>query len=271
MAKFDNALQVFRLLDKSNCRMCGEKTCLAFAGAVFTGRRKLQECPTVSREHLAKYGSAAERAAPPAQDPADDLFEAFSRELAGLDLQQAASRTGGVYNAPLLTVKVLGKDFSVDNHANFYTDIHINHWVTAPFLNYVIKSRGVAPTGEWVPMRELAGGAERYPLFRKRAEEAMQRIADVYPELFDDLVHLFSGKQITSPYDSDISVVLPVFPLVPFLICYWKPDEGMESSLKVFFDRSLDWNLDSETAFTLGAGLAQMFEKLALRHGYVPK
>ena len=40
-----NAMEVFQLLDKSNCRECGEKTCLAFAGAVFQGHRKISECP----------------------------------------------------------------------------------------------------------------------------------------------------------------------------------------------------------------------------------
>ena len=271
MPQFDNAMQVFRLLDKSNCRTCGEKTCLAFAGAVFTGRRKLHECPTVKPEHLPEQGGTREGPAAAGGEPTDDLFEAFSRELATLDLERAATRTGGVFHDPLLIVKVLGKDFGVDRRARFYTDIHVIPWVTVPFLTYVLRSRGAAPTGEWVPMRELAGGAERYPLFRKRCEEAMQKIADIYPELFDDLVHLFSGKQIASPYDSDISVVLPVFPLVPVLICYWRPDEGMGSSLNVFFDRSIDRNLDSETAFTIGAGLTQMFEKLALRHGCMPR
>ena len=116
-------------------------------------------------------------------------------------------------------------------------------------------------------MREMTGGKARYPLFQKRCEQAMKRIGDVYADLFDDMVQLFRGRQVESPFDSDISVVLPVLPLVPILICYWRADEGMESSLNVFFDRSIEHNLDCETAFTLGAGLTQMFENLARRHG----
>jgi CO dehydrogenase/acetyl-CoA synthase gamma subunit (corrinoid Fe-S protein) len=45
-----NAMEIFQLLDKSNCRECGEKTCLAFAGAVFTGARRLDQCPKLDRE-----------------------------------------------------------------------------------------------------------------------------------------------------------------------------------------------------------------------------
>lgn len=39
------------------------------------------------------------------------------------------------------------------------------------------------------------GSRQRYALFRKPCEEAMQRVADQYTELFDDMVHLFAGRQ----------------------------------------------------------------------------
>jgi ArsR family metal-binding transcriptional regulator len=34
-----NAFEIFHFLDKSNCKQCGEKTCLAFAGAVSWGKK----------------------------------------------------------------------------------------------------------------------------------------------------------------------------------------------------------------------------------------
>jgi hypothetical protein len=51
------------------------------------------------------------------------------------------------------------------------------------------------------------------------------------------------------------------------MVCYWLPEEGMQSSLNVFFDQTADKNLDIDSIFSLGAGLAQMFAKVALRHG----
>jgi len=268
MARPENAMQVFSLLDKSNCRKCGAKTCLAFAGAVFQGRRSINECPTIDRQAAEKYLPDSDKLSRPAREAPDELFEQLKQEAAAIDLQAAARRIGGVYDGNLLTIKILGKNFSIDREANLISDIHMIPWVTVPFLTYLLKCRGTPLTGEWLSMRELSDGKERYPLFQKRCEEVMQRIGDVYTELFEDMVHLFQGREVESPFDSDISVVLPVLPLVPLLICYWKDDEGMGSSLNVFFDRSLDENLDSETAFTIGAGLTQMFENLALRHGY---
>ena len=79
---------------------------------------------------------------------------------------------------------------------------------------------------------------------------------------------IFAGTQVERHHDSDISVVLHPLPLVPILICYWRPEEGLASSLNLFFDKTADANLDIGSLFSLGAGLAQMFQKLAQRHGF---
>ena len=70
-----------------------------------------------------------------------------------------------------------------------------------------------------------------------------------------------------SCFQSDIAVVLQPLPLVPVMICYWKPEEGMDSDLKIFFDSSADANLGVERLYSLGAGIVAMFEKIAQRHG----
>jgi hypothetical protein len=51
------------------------------------------------------------------------------------------------------------------------------------------------------------------------------------------------------------------------LTCYWKPGDGFESNLNLFFDATAEENLNIESIYTLGVGLVNMFEKLALRHG----
>jgi hypothetical protein len=96
----------------------------------------------------------------------------------------------------------------------------------------------------------------------------MKQVADSYTPLFDDLVHLFDGKQVARQFKSDISVVLHPLPLVPLMICYWLPEDGIASSLHLFFDESANDNLDVGSIFSLGAGLSQMFSKLAQRHGF---
>jgi len=267
MARPKHAMEIFALLDKSNCGECGETTCLAFAGAVFQGRKGIDRCPRLTPETISHYGHGAKR-----PNIVDEEREAYLEKLKGeivdIDLREAAERTGGRFSGDKLTIRVLGKDFRVDTGGKLYADIHVNPWVAIPFLTYVLHSNGLALSGNWVSFRELHNGRERYPLFKQRCEEAMKQLADQYTDFFDDIIHMFSGKKVGAHFESDISVVLSPLPRVPIMICYWKPDEGMASSLNLFFDDTADQNLDIGSVFSLGVGLAQMFGKLALRHGF---
>jgi hypothetical protein len=262
-----NAIEIFQLLEKSNCKECGEKTCLAFAGAVFTGQRELRECPKLNQEVIERLcGKPDERKA--GEQDREEYLKKLQSEVACLDLADAAKRSGAQFSGNKLTLKILGKDFSVDAKGDLFTDIHINPWVAVPFFSYILYGQGLPVSGKWVSLRELREGRERYPLFQKRCEKPMKRVADSYTDLFDDIVHIFSGKQVDPQFQSDISVVLHPLPKVPIMICYWSPEEGLDSSLYVFFDETADRNLDIGSVFTLGTGLAQMFTKIALRHGF---
>ena len=44
MTGFNNAMEVFKLLDRSNCKDCREATCLAFAVAVTKGGAAATGC-----------------------------------------------------------------------------------------------------------------------------------------------------------------------------------------------------------------------------------
>ena len=55
-------IEIFKLLPKTNCKECGEPTCLAFAMKLAAGKAELSACPYVSGEAKAKL---AEASAPP--------------------------------------------------------------------------------------------------------------------------------------------------------------------------------------------------------------
>ena len=266
MPRPKHAMEIFQLLDKSNCQQCGEKTCLAFAGAVYRGQKKLGDCPMLDPRVVAQYDSDPENADSAEQDR-EQYLEGLKAEIAGLDLAKAAQRAGGRMDGGRLKIKVLGKDFGIDSSGNLVTEIHVNPWVAVPVLAYLLHGQGLPAAGEWVSFRELKDGAERYPLFQKRCEEPLKQVADLHTGLFDDMIHLFDARQVQKQFESDISVVLHPLPKLPLMVCYWRPEDGLQSSLNLFFDKTADRNLDIGSIFTLGVGLAQMFQKLSLRHG----
>ena len=267
MSQPKNAMEIFRVLDQSNCRECGKKTCLAFAGAVFTGQKMITECPKLDPDTIKRLSRVGEAPVTIDRDGEQALKHLIS-QVTNADLEAAAKRVGAPFSKNKLTLKILGKDVSIDTKGNIFTDIHVNPWVAVPFLSYILHGKGLAVSGNWVSFRELNSGKERYPLFQKRCEAVIKRLADSYAGLFKDIVDIFNGRQVEEQFESDISVVLDPLPGVPIMICYWLPEDGMASSVNVFFDETADKNIGVDAVFTLGTGLAQMFEKLAVRHGF---
>jgi len=267
MPQFNNAMEVFKLLDMSNCRKCNKPTCLAFAAAVFLGQKQLEECPHLDRDVIAQFSGQAAKMKGVDQDLENRLTR-LKKIITTVDLPTIADRLGARFAHGKLILKCLGKDFSIDTNGNITTDIHVHAWIAIPVFNYIIRGAGTPPEGNWVPFRELEGGKTWYRLFGQRCEKPLKRVADTYTDLFEDMIRLFNGRRVEKHYQSDISLVLHPLPKIPILICYWKPEDVLESSLNVFFDATAEENLNIESIYTLATGLVIMFEKLTLRHGF---
>ena len=163
-------------------------------------------------------------------------------------------------------MKSLGKDFTIDAAGSIASDCHTHPGLAIPLLRYVLFSRGGRPGGNWLPFRELRGAAGRSLHFEQMCEKPLKRLVDTHTELLKDLIDLFSGERSVNLFGSDLSLVLYPLPRIPVLICYWEPEEGMESSLHIFFDATATDHLSVEWIHSLCAGLVAMFEKIALKH-----
>jgi len=267
MATFKNTMEVFKLLEKTNCRKCNKPTCLAFAAAVFQGQMSLSECPFIDEKTLKAYGDKNDKKE---SGPEQDFLKVMAQlkeEIKQTDLESRADILGGKFSNGKLTIKILGKDFSVDTNGEISTDIHVNHWITKPVLNYILSGKGLALTESWVPFRELKTSMDWSRFFEHQCVKRFKKIADSSPSFFENIIEIFNGKPVKNHYDADISLIIKPLPLLPMLICYNNPEEGMESDLNLFFDTTADQNLECGNIYTLSTGLANMFEKLALTHG----
>lgn len=266
MAQLNSPIEILKLLEKSNCGDCGKPTCLAFAGAVFKGEKRLDECPRLGGDVIKQYGIRGTTQKSIAQQQ-EEAMTALRQRIAGIDMVSAAKRLGTPYVNGKLTLQCFGKNFSVDEKGNITTEIHVNPWVAIPVFTYILDGAGTSPSGDWVTFRELKGGENWYPLYAQRVEKPLQKVADTYTELFDDMLQIFSGERIDHHYPADISIVLHPLPKVPILICYSRPEDGLESTLTVFYDKTVEMNLNIQTLYGLIVGLVTMFEKIASRHG----
>ena len=264
MAKLGNHLDVYKLLPKTNCRQCGLAACLAFAVAVIQGQKRLGDCPHLPPDLQAEVrGRDGE-----GSDGVDDIqrtVAGLQEKVRGIGLATAAQRLGLAMRQGQMVVPSLGKDFLLGPDG-IVSSCHVNHWLSLPILNYVLHSQAVEPRGQWLHLRDLPGGLDWKHFFEHRCEKALKKVIDQHTNLFELIIDIFSGSPAPEQFDSDIAVLIHPLPRLPILICYWKPEDGMDSSLNMFFDASAGQNLPIDAIYILCMGLVTMFEKIAQTH-----
>jgi len=267
MATFKNTMDVFKLLKKNNCQKCNKPTCLAFAAAVFQGRIALGECPFIAEDILKEYNLQKKEYESTFEQDYIKVMDQLKNRIKQIDLKSRTEKLDGKFSNGRFTLKIFGKDFSIDENGRILTDIHVNPWIAPPVLNYVLSSKGIPLTGSWVPFRELEASKDWARFFEHQCVGAFKQVADKSPFFFKNIIELFNGRPVQNHYDADISLIIYPLPLLPMLICYNHPEEGLDSDLNLFFDSSADKNLPIENIYTLATGLANMFKKLAETHG----
>lgn len=267
MISAKNAMEILKLLPKTNCKSCHEPTCLVFAVNVFNGKKDIKNCPYLSREITDNFRSNRKKTNIAADELRRNIAE-LKRRTVNTDFVDAARRTGAQYINDSLVIKVFGKDVRVDKDANFFSDIHLHPWIVIPVLNYILHCGGAELTGKWVSIRDLKDGLAWNGLFEQRCEKPLKSIVDTHPDLFEFMAQIFNARNVEDNSGADVSVVLTPLVRFPVLIRYWKPEDGLESHLNIFFDSSAQDNLDLDSTYALGAGLVRMFEKIADTHAY---
>jgi hypothetical protein len=223
------------------------------------------DCPSLD-EVAAALVAAYLDGRQPAHHEQEAELRGLRAGVAALDFAAAEERLGATVVGGKLSVKSLGRDFLIGRDGSIVSDCHTHAGLAIPLLRYTLFSRGGQPAGTWLPFRELEQAAGRGLHFEQMCEKPLKRLVDTHTELLKDLIDIFSGERSVNLFGSDVSLVLFPLPRIPVLICYWEPEDGMESSLHIFFDATATDHLSVEWVHSLCAGLVAMFEKIALKH-----
>ncbi len=261
-----NHLEVYRLLQKSNCRKCDLPSCLAFAAAVMRREKTLDQCPHIDNSVLEKFKLNLPPPTP-VQEDRDKILNKLRMRIQDVDFADAAERLGASHSGNTLTVKCLSKDFQIDHGGNVRSDRHLTPWLIIPLLNYVIDGAGEETSGKWVLFKELKGGADWARLFAQRCEKPLKRLIDNDFDLFEHIMSIFDARPLEDSSSCDFSMVLRPLPKVPVLIRYWKKEGDFDSTLTLMFDSTADDNLGIEHLYTICVGVVTMLERIFLTHG----
>lgn len=229
------------------------------------GQKRLADCPHLPSD-MAGKDHVPDSRRPEVNNDILLKVQALQEHAHRSDLAATARRLGLPLRDGRLVIPCLGKDFSLGPQG-IVSSCHVNPWLSLPILDYVLHRAGLEPKGQRLPLRDLPGGADWGNFFAHRCERPLKKIIDDYTALFELIMDIFAGQPVPEQFGSDIAVQIHPLPRLPILLCYWKPEDGMDSALHVFFDVTAEDNLSIDSIYILGVGLVTMFEKIARTHG----
>jgi len=265
VTKLKSPLELYKFLNKSNCRKCMLPSCMAFAGAVFQNQKQVTDCPDIDLEAIGELAGDFTKSTAPV-DEQQQILNGYRSEIENIDLAAAAKRLNAPIRDDAIVINCLGKDFKIDATGDMASECHKNAWVQVPVLNYILYSKGLEPKGDWRSFGELSGAEDWSQFFSHSCELEMAKLADAHTELFFELLHLFGAKEIPAETNSDHSLVIFPLPLVPIIINYWEAEDSFDSKLNMLFDQTAEDNLNAEYIYTLCRGIIEMFRELLVKH-----
>lgn len=260
-------LDIYRHLNKSNCRDCGLPTCMAFAASVLNGAKPIEACPHLDPATAAELAPKAARRLE--KEGFQASINALREEFTRLDLREVAQRLGATYTDGLLTLRCLSKDFVISPQGYLESECHVNPWMETLLLSYCTSSATGILSARWVPFAQLSGGATTAPYFARRCENPLKAIADSHTGIFLDLLRLFGGEPMEG-FSADHATRLAPLPMMPIILLYTpaeaEEEAAGESTLRVLFEATATDYLGAEVITYMGRGIVEMFQKIISKH-----
>jgi hypothetical protein len=254
------AIEIYKLLPKTNCGKCGVSSCFGFAAKLATRQAKTDYCPDMhaqarralqedEREQAASAGTALEQTLKSLKPKVSELD--FPRVAKSLDLSLLADDTLGVRF--LNDAYTATKDRILDASGR----------EPEPFISILIYNHLCMPdpppvSGAWITFASVPASHAKDKAWAGHVEDV---IAKHYADNADALkksCERFGGKPVTMAGNHDAAYEFRFFPHYPALLLFYDavPDEDFPAQVRLLLDRNVDKYLDIESIVVLGEEFA---------------
>ncbi|HEX8948524.1 MAG TPA: DUF3786 domain-containing protein, partial [Dissulfurispiraceae bacterium] len=245
-------------LPGKNCGDCPQKTCMPFALALLRGEAGAGECPHMPGEKKEELERSLTKS-----DWREELILKLGEEIRNVDFREIAEGIGAVLQDGMLSLKCMGRDFTVSPGGEIAGGAHVTPWMKILLLHYIRTSGAggaIGLSGKWVSYRELRNGMVKYSSFRRECEEPLREMLDKDTAGAKEFLRR-AGAEPREDFPTKDAWHFFLLPRVPVIILYWPPDEEFPSKAQVLFDSTADRYLDVESLIFLVEGFVKNMER----------
>ncbi len=255
------AVEIYKLLPKTNCGSCGTPTCFGFATKVAARMASITDCTNLSaaaRREIASWGEATGRSSP--GTVYEQALQSLLPKVKGLDFNKAAALFGAVLAGPdTLELIFLNGKFSVTRARILDAGgKEPRPWISILIYNHLCMPDPPAPAGEWITFSAVPAAHAKDKAWAGHVEdEIAQRFSGDVAGLRAACERL-GGRKADVKGGHDAAYEFRFFPHYPALLLFYDavPEENFPAQCKLLLDRNAPRYLDIESMVVLGEEFA---------------
>ena len=253
------AVDIYKLLPKTNCGTCGMPNCFGFAVKVASGQASITACATLNdavKEEISKEASGAVSRG----TVFEQTLASLGPKVAALDFTRVAADFGADLDAPnRLELTFLNERYTVTRERIIDRDGR----EPAPFISILIFNHLCSPdppplSGEWITFSSIPSSHAKDKAWAGHVEEVIAKRFTGDVEGLKKACEKMGGVPAEVKGSHDAAYAFRFFPNYPALLLFYDavPDEDFPAQCKLLLDRKVDRYLDIESIVLLGEEFA---------------
>jgi hypothetical protein len=254
------AVELYKLLPKTNCGKCGLPSCFGFAAKLATNQASPADCPDLTdavRDVLNEAGVEQ-------HDSPGTVYEQalvfLQPKIQALDFENVAKQ---------FKVRVTGHDTLL---VRFLNDNYIvtkervldsagkepRPWISILIFNHLCMPDPPAPAGEWITFGSIPASHAKDKAWASHVEDVIARHFTGKVEALKAVCEQLGGVAADVPGNHDAAYAFRFFPHYPALLLFYDavPGEDFPAQCRLLLDKTAPRYLDIESIVVLGEEFA---------------
>jgi len=254
------AVDIYKLLPKTNCGTCGMPTCFGFATKVGAHMASISSCPNLSPDAKTALSAELENQQPSRGTVYEQALISLRPKIAALDFAKTAAAFGAELIDPdTLELSFLGDKYRITRERI----LDKSGGEPVPFISILIYNHLSMPNppalaGEWITFSSVPASHAKDKAWTGHVEEVIARHFSDNIKGLKQACGRLGGVISTSKGSHDAAYEFLFFPRYPVLLQFYDtiPAEGFPAQCKLLLDKTVDKYLDIESIVLLGEEFA---------------
>ena len=254
------AVEIFKLLPKTNCGTCGMPTCFGFATKVAAGMAKIASCSSLSEaaktaltgEDLGRKGSPG--------TVYEQALKTLRPKFRALDVNGIASTFGAEVIGPdSIELLFLNERYRITREQITDREGKEPHpFISILIYNHLCMPSPPPPAEEWITFGSVPASHAKDKAWAGHVEAVIAQHFSGNVAKLRAACERMGGKKVEMKGNHDAAYEFRFFPRYPALLLFYDavPDEDFPAQCKLLLDKTVDRYLDIESIVVLGEEFA---------------